>query len=146
MDQIIMMRFNYKCCNFCGTHIKSNYCFNTFKECALDLVFVLSTSSRQSSSTWFNIVNFVYKLVSRMNIGKDAVQVGVVTYGQTGANQFYLQDYLLRSTILQKHFKAQLNSINNVELFGDWAQRSLLATICLFLKVTVQMFKTLLLF
>ena len=46
-----------------------------------------------------------------MNIGKDAVQIGVVTYGQTGADQFYLQDYLLRATILQK-----ISSLNSIQL------------------------------
>ena len=73
-----------------------------FKECALDLVFVLSTSSRQASSTWTNIVSFVYQLASRLNIGTGAVQIGVVTYGSTGTDQFFLQDYLLRSTVLQR--------------------------------------------
>ena len=88
-----------------------------YEECALDLVFVLSTSSRQSASTWSNIVNFVYELVSRLNIGSDAVQIGVVTYGSTSIDQFYLQDYLLRSTVLQRISNlasVQLTTLNNL--------------------------------
>ena len=85
-------------------------------ECAIDLVFVLCSSFKITQATWTNMIQFVWSIVSRMNIGPDAVQIGLVTYGFFGKSQFYLQNSTHRLTMLNR-----ISNLPSIAQLADWS-------------------------
>ena len=92
--------------------------------CQIDLVFALSTSLKDNTQIWSNMVNFTASLVNRMRIGPNYVKVGFVTYGTSGINHFYLNSTTTRVALLQRlltlsPFSTLANSINLAEALAQ---------------------------
>lgn len=81
--------------------------------CRIDLVFLLASSFRDTAATWTNMINFVTGVVNRLRVGPGAVQVGLVTYGTLGINQFYLSGSTSRAAVL--------SSIQSIPAFSTLA-------------------------
>ena len=69
--------------------------------CVIDLVIILDSSYLESQQTWTNTLNFTASLVSYMNIGPNAVQVGLITMASDGINRFYLYNSTSQATLIR---------------------------------------------
>ncbi|XP_061170021.1 mucin-3B-like [Saccostrea echinata] len=69
---------------------------------AADIVFVLDASESLSHDDFEIEKDFVYNFTKKFKIGRDNVQFGCITFGDTVRNDFYLNTYHDRNQLLQK--------------------------------------------
>ena len=60
----------------------------------MDLAFILDSSGSIGASNWPRLLTFVVDVISRLPIGRDRVNVGVVSYGNRAQVHFDLDDHL----------------------------------------------------
>lgn len=83
--------------------------------CTLDLVFVIDSSYLVGQTNWNYILNFTASLASRFVVGTTATQIGFVTYGFSGINQFYLNTHGNTSSVV--------NAILRLPYSADWSNQ-----------------------
>ena len=81
--------------------------------CAVDLVFVVDSSYLFGSTNWRYLLNFTASIAQRLVISPTATQVGFVSYGYFGTDQFYLNTYTSTSQVV--------NAILSLAYNGDWS-------------------------
>uniref|UniRef100_A0A194AL79 VWFA domain-containing protein n=1 Tax=Pinctada fucata TaxID=50426 RepID=A0A194AL79_PINFU len=65
----------------------------------MDLVFVVDSSNSLSSDDFERTKIFMQQVVDAFNISNDKTQVGVLTYSTAANINFYLNQYLSKSTL-----------------------------------------------
>ena len=56
-------------------------------------MFVLDSSGSIGIDNWLKVLNFTKSVAGDFQLGADAVQIGVITYGNRARTQFYLNTY-----------------------------------------------------
>lgn len=67
-----------------------------------DVVFIVDTSTSITQENFQKVKNFLSSLVSRLDIGLDAVRVGLVQYSDKAYQVFLLNQYLLKNDVLEQ--------------------------------------------
>ncbi|XP_076097610.1 collagen alpha-5(VI) chain-like isoform X1 [Mytilus galloprovincialis] len=79
------------------TAIKSEISFAACQSCGFvqraDIIFALDASSSESSVDFQNELNFMSRFVNDLPVGPNNVQFGLVTFGSTAHNEFFLNQY-----------------------------------------------------
>ncbi|XP_030062199.1 collagen alpha-6(VI) chain isoform X2 [Microcaecilia unicolor] len=72
------------------------------KATVADIVFLVDSSTSIGKINFQHVRNFLYTVVSSLDIGRDAVQVGVAQFSSTNFQEFLLNQYSLKSEILER--------------------------------------------
>ena len=73
-----------------------------------DIVFVVDNSGsiadadQGQTSNWQLMKNFIIGIVQQLDIGADRNRVGMVTFGNEGYNEFFLEDYTDSASLVQR--------------------------------------------
>ncbi|XP_040290157.1 collagen alpha-6(VI) chain-like isoform X1 [Bufo bufo] len=67
-----------------------------------DIVFLVESSNQISEDAFENVKDFVYGLVSSLNVGLNKVHIGLAQYSDDTNSVFLLNDYSQKSEILEK--------------------------------------------
>ncbi|KAG8572802.1 hypothetical protein GDO81_012168 [Engystomops pustulosus] len=67
-----------------------------------DIVFLLESSNQISEDSFENVKDFLYGLVSSLDVGIDKVRIGLAQYSDETNRVFLLNEYSLKSEILEK--------------------------------------------
>ncbi|KAL3875024.1 hypothetical protein ACJMK2_037965 [Sinanodonta woodiana] len=67
-----------------------------------DIVFMLDASSSEGDTNFQKQLDFVSRLSNDFSIGKDQVQIGLITFATYPKNEFYLNTYTTKSTLLSQ--------------------------------------------
>ncbi|XP_014381510.1 collagen alpha-6(VI) chain-like isoform X1 [Alligator sinensis] len=84
---------------FCFTDAQTTACR---KATSADIVFLVETSSRIGQENFQKMKDFLYTLVSSLEVGNDQVRVGLAQYSREPYKVFLLNQYSLKSDILEQ--------------------------------------------
>ncbi|KAL3875072.1 hypothetical protein ACJMK2_038010 [Sinanodonta woodiana] len=88
--QQIKSELTYAACQTCRSTQKA------------DIVFLLDASSSEGDSNFQKQLDFVSRVVNDFSIGKNQVQVSMVTFSNTPRNEFYLNSYANKAQLLSQ--------------------------------------------
>lgn len=77
-------------------------CVACRKATSADIVFLVETSSRIGQENFQKMKDFLYTLVSSLDVGNDQVRVGLAQYSHEPYKVFLLNQYSLKSDILEQ--------------------------------------------
>ena len=89
-----------------------HYSYVDFSGCdgKIDLVFVLDTSGSVHPERFRDKVKpFVKNIVANLEVGQDRARIGVVTWGDSATNRFYMNTYGNKEDTLQVTTQLLLN-------------------------------------
>ncbi|KAK3604612.1 hypothetical protein CHS0354_027465, partial [Potamilus streckersoni] len=81
------------------TYAACQICTSTQKA---DIVFLLDASSSEGASNFQKQLDFVSRVVNDLSIGRDQVQVSMVTFSYNPRNEFYLNSYTNKAQLLSQ--------------------------------------------
>ncbi|KAK3595499.1 hypothetical protein CHS0354_021597 [Potamilus streckersoni] len=86
--------------------IKSELTFAACQTCSFvqkaDIVFLLDASSSEGDTNFQTQLDFVSRVSNDFIIGKDQVQIGLITFATYPRNEFYMNTYTTKSTLLSQ--------------------------------------------
>ena len=88
---LVFSNINAAFSNYSLFNIEGEQCPAPICKRVMDLVFVIDNSGSVGSSNWNNVIKpFLLKLIDLFDIGSDATQVGLLTYGSSSRSVFKL--------------------------------------------------------
>ena len=100
-------------------------------KCHLDLLFVLESSSKFSSSNFQSLLQLIVRIINQFEIGTDATQVGVISYDSTTSTSssfgFDIGEFSEKAQLIQAILSLQQlgSSGRRTDLALDLARRQL---------------------
>ena len=70
------------------------------EKAAADIQFLLDTSGSVGSTDFHKVRTFVRKFAEHFDIGPDSVNVGVASFGSAPYNEFWLNEYTDKASLL----------------------------------------------
>nr|XP_033785925.1 collagen alpha-6(VI) chain isoform X2 [Geotrypetes seraphini]XP_033785926.1 collagen alpha-6(VI) chain isoform X2 [Geotrypetes seraphini] len=91
---------------WCSTDSQTTVCRNAT---VADIVFLVDSSSSTEEQDFELVKSFLYTVVASLNIGRDAVQVGVAQFSTKSSQKFLLNQYSRKNEILEEIEKLTYN-------------------------------------